>query len=448
MLKRHGARIRDPIHGSLEFDADELALVDHRAYQRLRLIKQLGLADLAFPGATHTRFAHGLGVTHVAARMFDGVTRDYELTASERQRLRTTLRLAALFHDLGHAPLSHTTERFMPPVRQLELGPWMSGSRDRRAGHEDYTLKILVDSDLTELFRRRFRDRGVEPEDVCALLANRLPEGMANPFHIGGRNWLPLLHQCVSSEVDADRMDYLLRDSYFAGVPYGRYDSDWLIENLTTVERGVDLHLGLHAKASFGFEDYLLSRYHMFMSVYFHHVPIGYELMLTRFFAESAHELRFPANIEQYFDCDDMFLQIRLKRSDNPWARRIIERRGYRMLAEEKGLSQDGTDAELGGDLELLHLRLEEAQVPAILHTVQGRLSKYFSFGASRPPGASEPDLYFVEDNGRTFTIDNYSPLYRRYAGAAVLKRVYVDPDASDRAQRVLNLTLGGKRQR
>lgn len=442
MLKPAGARIRDPIHGSLQFDGDELALIDHRAYQRLRFIKQLGLADLAFPGATHTRFAHGLGVTHVAARMFDTVVRDYELTPAERDRLRSTLRLAAMFHDLGHAPLSHTTESFMPPLQRLDLGPWQAGPDDRRAHHEDYTLKILSGSDLTQLIRRRFSDRGVEPEHVCALLANRLPAGMSNPFVIAGRNWMPVLRQCVSSEVDADRMDYLLRDSYYAGVPYGRYDNDWMVENLTTVERGVDLHLAMQSKASFGFEDYLLSRYHMFMSVYFHHVPIGYELMLTRFHEEAAHELRFPSDIEGYLDCDDMFLQVRLKNSDNPWARRIIERRGYRMLAEEKDLIHDGQDPGPSPDMDRLREALTEAGVPSIFHTVQGRLSKYFSFGASRPPSESEPELFFVEDDGRVSPLDSYSPLYRRYAGAAVLRRIYVDPDASEPAHRVLNRTV------
>ncbi|NJK88088.1 MAG: HD domain-containing protein [Myxococcales bacterium] len=184
--------------------------------------------------------------------MFDWFSRDYQLLPHERDRLRTTLRIAALFHDLGHAPLSHTTEGFMPSVASLELDPWVAVGTDRRATHEDYTLKILTDSDLTELIRRRFRDRGIEPEDIAALIAGRWPPGRPNRFVIGGRNWLPILRQVVSSELDADRMDYLLRDSYFAGVPYGRYDLDWLIENVVAIELGPDLHLGLYARASSG----------------------------------------------------------------------------------------------------------------------------------------------------------------------------------------------------
>lgn len=435
MSPRRGIRIRDPIHGTLRFDDDELKVIDHRSFQRLRWIKQLGLADLAFPGATHTRYAHGLGTTHIATRMFDGVSRDFELLPDERRRLRTTVRLAALFHDLGHAPLSHTTESFMPMVSALGLGCWALGPESRRATHEDYTLKILTDSDLTELIRRRFRDRGIEPEDVAALAAGRWPAGQTNRFAVGGRNWMPILRQCVSSELDADRMDYLLRDSYFAGVPYGRYDLDWLLENLVAVELGPDLHLGLNARASFGFEDYLLSRYHMFLSVYFHHVPIAYELMLARFQDEAGHELRFPASVDEFMECDDLFLHSRLKASKNEWARRIVERRGYRLLLEQKETVEDpATVPPL--DLDGLVHDLAAAGIPAARHSVEGRLSKYFTPTGSRPPMVeTDPQIYVLEEDGRPVPIEEYTPLYRRYSGSISLQRVYVDPEHLETAR-------------
>src|SRR3954454_15336284 len=106
--------IRDPIHGAIEVNADERALVDSPQYQRLRNVKQLGFADLAFPGATHTRYAHGLGAMAVATRVFEALAPKLGVPGPERERLRQTLRLAVLFHDLGHAPLSHATERIMP----------------------------------------------------------------------------------------------------------------------------------------------------------------------------------------------------------------------------------------------------------------------------------------------------------------------------------------------
>ena len=148
-MKTFNIRIRDPIHGTLSLSRDEVALVDHPAYQRLRTIKQLGLADLAFPGATHTRYSHGLGTMHIASRMFGTLADDAGLSGPDAKRLLQTVRLAALFHDLGHAPLSHTTEAFMPDVSALEMGEWLEGSATRRASHEDYTLKILTGSSLT-----------------------------------------------------------------------------------------------------------------------------------------------------------------------------------------------------------------------------------------------------------------------------------------------------------
>src|SRR6267142_937981 len=141
--------IRDPIHGAIELTAEERALVDSPQYQRLRNVKQLGFADLAFPGATHTRYAHGLGAMAVATRVFDALAPKLELESGDRDRFRQTLRLAVLFHDLGHAPLSHATERIMPPVAELRVPEWARhGGNDRRADHEDYTLKLVLDSGL------------------------------------------------------------------------------------------------------------------------------------------------------------------------------------------------------------------------------------------------------------------------------------------------------------
>lgn len=432
-------QIRDPIHGTLQLSRNEVAVVDHGAYQRLRMIKQLGLADLAFPGATHTRYAHGLGTMHIAARMFRILAKNYELADADELRLLQTLRLAAMFHDLGHAPLSHTTEAFMPKVGDLELGSWAEGRPDRQASHEDYTLKIIVGSELTRLIEERFQDVGVRPEDVATLISGRAWPGQEARFVVGGRNWLPLLRQCVSSELDADRMDYLLRDSYFAGVPYGRYDHEWLLENLTPVERDGALYLGLNARALFGFEDYLLSRYHMFMSVYFHHIPIGYEVMLKCFHEEATGELVIPAHVEGYLGCDDVFLFSMLRSSRSAWARRIVERKAYRMLVETREVvGEKDTLARPMAQVEEVQAALKERGISALVHSVKGRLSKYFNQGASQPPHpARSPELYLV-DEGQAVPVETHVPLYQRYSGAIHLKRVYVDPGKIDEAREVL----------
>src|SRR5437016_12808129 len=164
--------IRDPIHGAIELTADERALIDSPQYQRLRNVKQLGFADLAFPGATHTRYAHGLGAMSVATRVFDALAPKLDVKEPERARLRQTLRLAVLFHDLGHAPLSHATERIMPPARELDLPTWVQRrGLDRRADHEDYTLKLILDSGLAAELSQRFGALGIEPAHVAGLIA-------------------------------------------------------------------------------------------------------------------------------------------------------------------------------------------------------------------------------------------------------------------------------------
>jgi HD superfamily phosphohydrolase len=375
---------------------------------------------------------------HIASRMFAQLARNFELPDLELRRLRQTVRLAALFHDLGHAPLSHTTEAFMPPVRALDLGVWQEGPTDRRASHEDYTLKLLVDSELT----RRIRDHitpssGVTPEDVATLVAGHAPtpEGRQR-FVVSGLDFMPALRQCVSSELDADRMDYLLRDSYYAGVPYGRYDHEWLLENLTPVERQGAVYIGLDARASFGFEDFLLSRYHMFTSVYFHQIPIGYEIMLKRFFEERTGELEVPTDVERYLRCDDIYLWSVLRASKNPWAQRVVERRAYRMLLEVKEVSGAAAEVEFDRILDALG----KAKIHAIVHRAKSELSKYFRVGVEAPAAELNPPLYVVDDTGPT-PVEQYSPLYQRYAGAVHLHRIYVEPEKLTEAKQTLRST-------
>jgi len=151
---------------------------------------------------------------------------------------------------------------------------------------------------------------------------------------VGSRDLLPLLRQIVSGELDADRMDYLQRDSFFTGVNYGKFDLDWIVQNLETVERGGRVHLALQHRAVFAFEDFLLSRYHMFLSVYFHYASVGYEQLLQRYCDTSGGEYELPADVDRYLEHDDVTLTAALRASKNPWAMRIVRRQGYRLLLE------------------------------------------------------------------------------------------------------------------
>src|SRR5882762_8241511 len=390
--------IRDPTHGAIELTPDERALVDSPQYQRLRNVKQLGFADLAFPGATHTRYAHGLGAMAMATKVFDAVAPQLALAADDRARFRQTLRLAVLFHDLGHAPLSHATEAIMPPVASLRVPEWARESGTRRAGHEDYTLKLVLDSALAAEIRRRFSSGGIEPEHIAGLICGRPPPG----------------------ELDADRMDYLQRDSFFTGVNYGKFDADWIVQNLAAVQRDDRVYLGLQHRAVFAFEDFLLSRYHMFLSVYFHSTSVGYEVLLQRWCESGEYVL--PADVDEYLQHDDVALLGALRASSNPWARRIVRRQGYRVLME----NAPGEGAQL---LHRMQRQLEPAGVDAFVTVSRGVLSHY----------GKEATLWVKSPRGEV-PIGEYTPLYERYAEAATLARLYVEPERWDEARRLLTL--------
>ncbi|MBW2736139.1 MAG: HD domain-containing protein [Deltaproteobacteria bacterium] len=408
--------IRDPIHGTILLSPAELDLVETPVFQRLRGIKQLGFADHAFPGATHSRFAHSLGAMEMATRIFDAIfpADGCSLPGAERKRFRQLLRLAVLMHDLGHAPLSHATEGCMPARRTLDLPLFSKEDGLRQANHEDYTTLLLLRSKLTALMRLRFVDEGITPEDVAHLITGVCAKE-AHPLEVGGVDYGPLMRQIVSGELDADRMDYLQRDSYHAGVDYGRFDRDWLLSNVDAhVEEG-KAFLALHHRAIFAFEDFLLSRYHMFVSVYYHHTSVGFDAMLSRF-VEAQAELTFPVDAAAYVGFDDVAFWSLLRASKDPWAQRIVQRNLYRRVLE---LNAADDHDELAG---FEHL-LAERGVDYFVSSDEGVLSRYYAVGEQSPIFVLNRQL------GRATRVDRYSKLYERYAQPARLTRIYCRPD-------------------
>ena len=418
-------RIRDPIHGTISVSDEEKAVIDSRFYQRLRGIRQLGFGDLAFPGATHTRHAHSLGAMHVASRLFDAVALRADLPRDVCHRFRSAVRLAVLCHDIGHMPLSHASESIAPPRSALRLPAWLGESPEGKlASHEDYTAKILLDSDLSGIIRDRFVGQGLTPEAVVGLIAGEEPpQGLS--FNHQGMDWTPLLRALVSGELDADRMDYLLRDSFYTGVNYGRYDLDWIINNLNPAYKDGKAYLALSRAAAFAFEDFLLSRYHMFVSVYLHHTAVNFDYMLRRYYEEAPGEFEIPAEPEAFLLCDDAALAYTLRRSKNQWAQRIVARRGFKLLSQ-------WTERDPGYDMRALSEALSAGQVEHFSVESLGVLSKYTD--------ESAPPSLFITDvsTGRLTEVWKYTPLYQRYSGAVHLWRVYVRPDQIEQGREVL----------
>ena len=226
--------IRDPVHGYVKLDDFAQALIGTPQMQRLRWIKQLGLANLVYPGANHTRFEHSLGAYHLARVLAD------HLGLDEVEKLKVGA--AALLHDVGHGPLSHATEAALSPYLRRE--------------HEN-VIDLLRKSELREVLG----EHGLLPQEIQST--------------IYGEN---RLGQIVSSEIDADRMDYLIRDSHYTGVAYGVIDHLRLIKMMK-------VHLGELVVESGGIQaatSLLISRLLMHPAVYYHHVCRISECMISR----------------------------------------------------------------------------------------------------------------------------------------------------------------------
>jgi uncharacterized protein len=269
-------RLRDPVHGLIVF-ADEgrharrdqaaWALLNTPEFQRLRRIRQLGLTEFVFPGATHTRFAHSIGVFHTA-RMLVGILQKL-LPDAEFDPARADLAvLAALLHDLGHGPFSHAFE-----VVQKERG--------HEKSHETWTADIINNRDgSVRPILERFH-RGIAKE-IAELITAEVPQD--------------IYHAIVSSSFDADRLDYLRRDRLMTGSGAGAIDFDWLLDNLRIAEirRGGDddvesepiVTFCLDEKALQAAESFLIARYHLFEQVYLHKTTRGMEAMLRALLAK------------------------------------------------------------------------------------------------------------------------------------------------------------------
>lgn len=259
--------IRDAVHGFIQFNDWERQIINSSVFQRLRRIKQLAWTDMVYPGAVHNRFEHSIGVMHVATRMFDSiVAKEQEFLKSELkfsdhglERDRALLRLACLLHDIGHAPFSHAGEELMQ----------INSSSGKPYKHEHYSAAIvryvlrdeLEDHPLNENYH-------ITAEEVAQFI-----EGSKSKF---GRSllWRDLL----SSQLDADRADYLLRDSHHCGVTYGHYDLNRLLVTMTIglTETGSPIlsvqEGGIHVA-----EALILARYQMFTQVYFQHTRRAYD---------------------------------------------------------------------------------------------------------------------------------------------------------------------------
>ncbi|MGQ0540727.1 MAG: HD domain-containing protein [Blastocatellia bacterium] len=216
-------------------------LVDSREFQRLRRVRQLGLAHFAYQAAEHSRFTHSLGAFHLATRILAKLNSNYKISEEDQ----TAVRVAALLHDIGHGPFSHVVEGIL------------------RFHHEDFTVEAVLNGET-------------EVGKILGDYSSALPSAVADI--IRGTYKPMALAQLVSSQLDVDRMDYLLRDSLMTGVQYGVFDLEWIIKSIEINEAKDQLYVS--APGIYAVEDYLQARYYMFRQVYFHRTLRSAEAVL------------------------------------------------------------------------------------------------------------------------------------------------------------------------
>lgn len=244
---------RDPVHDYIHVQHQTiLDLINTKEFQRLRRIKQLGTSSSTFHGAEHSRFSHSLGVYEIARKICDKFKRTYPtqtqgdgLWDDDKERLVTLC--AALLHDVGHGPFSHTFEKVF------------------ETDHEKMTVAIIL-SPETEINKVLSKVNKDFPQEVASVIQKTYPN--------------PQVVQMISSQIDADRMDYLLRDAYFSAVSYGMFDLNRILRVIRPHKDGICFDIsGMHAV-----EDYIVSRYQMYMQVYFHPVSRSVEVLIDNLF--------------------------------------------------------------------------------------------------------------------------------------------------------------------
>ncbi len=279
MAPMSSREVRDAVHGLIDLAEHEWKVVDSPAFQRLRGVQQLPLTHLVYPGARHSRFEHCIGACHLAGRMADRLG----LEPSERQRIRA----AALVHDVGHGPFSQVGEFIFEELTgQTHV-------------HEKISAAIV-----------RFH---APIQSVLGTDAEWIAELLTGTGHGATRS---VGRDIISGSADIDKMDYLLRDSYFCGVDHGRFDIDKLIEAARLVRDHNGDYLAYDCDGIFAVESLLLARYHMHRQVYGHKTRLGIDKMLIRAIVFGVHEGLLPHRVfapenldadfvEEYIGWDD-----------------------------------------------------------------------------------------------------------------------------------------------
>jgi HD superfamily phosphohydrolase len=339
-MPKYVHEIRDPLHIFIRMDSDERKVLDSRPFQRLRYIHQLALTYLVYPGATHRRFEHSLGVMDLASRIFDVVTDPSNLRKDvsdiltdvsredARSYWRRALRMAALCHDLGHLPFSHAAEKELLPEG------W---------SHERITVEIIRSDEMRSIWDKMTPPLRAEDITKLAVGQKKLSEFEKD---VSFTTWEAILAEIITGDAfGADRMDYLLRDSHHTGVAYGRFDHYRLIDSLRILPQRTDDGdliepvLGIDEGGIHSAEALLLARYFMYTQLYLHPVRRIYDIHLKDFLRSWLGADYLPTDTEGLLRLTDNEVTAEIasasrdaKHKGHESAKRIINHKHFKLL--------------------------------------------------------------------------------------------------------------------
>lgn len=403
--------IRDVVYGFIELDEQERDIINQPAFQRLRRIRQLALTEMVYPGATHTRFEHSLGVLQMATNMYDCIVkksrdklRELSLNDEGVKRWRKIIRIAALLHDVGHPPFSHAGEDLMPP-KNNESGKCYT--------HEDYSVEIIKKQfkDIIENHPNN-RNYGIKAGEVTALLGDK---------SIKADSCMLLWKSLISGQLDADRADYLLRDSIHSGVSYGIYDRNRLIHCLALYTTETDSPViaiqdgGWHVA-----ESLVIARYQMFSQVYFHKTRRIYDYHLCQATKEilkkqigNAGNYPPPQNIDKYLEFDDWTILYGIKSGNGRLHGEIIKNRTHYRLKHET---------------EMIPTPEDEKRINSLIKE-QGSEDTYFldtPYASTKWYKLDKDIEVFDEIHGFLKPLSEYSPIIKSMVAVPQIKRLYI----------------------
>jgi len=274
--------IADPLYSFIRAGKGEIRIIDSPVFQRLRNIRQLGLAFLVFPSANHTRFEHSLGVMHLT----EAVIKDHCSFCDDLEILKG--KLAGLLHDIGHAPFSHTGESLLP----------------RERNHEEMAKHLILETEILDILKDSFSLSYEDVESIMRIICGEPKDDSERK-----------LSDFLNGPLGTDRMDYLKRDAFFCGVSYGLFEAERLLSTLRIVEDGKPI-IAVDISGLRALENFILGRYFMYLQVYFHRVV----RILNIHMVEAIKKLFSPEELidpELYLKITDNLVMVRLhERSD------------------------------------------------------------------------------------------------------------------------------------